>query len=271
MKVLNQFIVFFVDVVNNGIFPHSRNSTEELQLSMSEEVTYADLKFQDSSKRENMVAFEKLETKACPAPSRVWHLRVLTFLCLLLLISLGVLGGMFYVTFKQHVEEVNKLQKVKDELQGNVSLQMMNNTNNTMMIGKLSCTLQEMARELCRKLYEKDQGHKCQPCPSRWIWHDDKCYLFNVDTTETWQDSKNKCWDQNATLLTIRNKSVLKFTSQHIGSATYSDATSGKECKTSSSSDPVADKTRNTSEKLTEEAGRDGSNWFGVKGILAHL
>ncbi|XP_054974423.1 C-type lectin domain family 12 member A [Sorex araneus] len=147
---------------------------------MSEEVTYADLKFQDSNKRDNTVAFEKLEIKV-------------------------------YVTFKQHVEEVNKLQKVKDELQRNVSLQMMNNMSNTMVIRKLSRDLQEMARKLCRELYKKDQEHKCQPCPKRWSWIDDKCYLFNVDTSETWQDSKKKCWNQNATLLTISSKRVLEF------------------------------------------------------------
>ncbi|XP_055970793.1 C-type lectin domain family 12 member A [Sorex fumeus] len=178
---------------------------------MSEEITYADLNFQDPSKRENTVAFEKLEIEACPPPSRVWHLRVLIFLCLLLMIGLGVLGGMFYVTFEKQMEKVNKLQKGKDELQRNVSLQMMDNMNNTMMIEKLFITLQNMTTKLCRELHRNDKEHECQPCPKRWIWHDDKCYFFNEDTFETWQNSKEICSNMNATLLTIKSRSVLEF------------------------------------------------------------
>ncbi|XP_042103487.1 C-type lectin domain family 12 member A isoform X3 [Ovis aries] len=64
---------------------------------MSEEVTYADLKFQDSSQTENIQKFDKFEKEEPPVPSHVWRQRALalTVLCLLLLIGLGVLGGIW--------------------------------------------------------------------------------------------------------------------------------------------------------------------------------
>lgn len=70
---------------------------------MSEEVTYADLKFQDSGKKENTQEFGNFGIKVPPAPPHAWRQRalVLTLLCVLLLIGLGILGGirMYYLCF----------------------------------------------------------------------------------------------------------------------------------------------------------------------------
>lgn len=175
-----------------------------------EEVTYADLKFQDSSQRKNKEEFEKFEIKAHPAPSDAWRHRILIILCLLLLLGLGVLGGMFYVTFKMQAEKIKKLQKVKDELQRNVSLQMMDNMNSSAAIRNLSLTLQHMATKLCRELNSNKKEHKCQPCPEKWMWHDDKCYLISYNY-KSWLESEMDCSSQNATLLTVKSESVLKF------------------------------------------------------------
>ncbi|KAB0385986.1 hypothetical protein FD755_000942, partial [Muntiacus reevesi] len=140
-----------------------------------------------------------------PVPSHGWRQGALavTLLCLLLLIGLGVLGGMC-------MEKLNKLQNVKEELQRNVSLQLMQNTNSSQKIRNLSIKLEEIATKLCRELYIKHRGHKCKPCPEEWMWHDNSCYLKR-NMEKTWQKSDEICSDYNASLLTIKSKSVVEF------------------------------------------------------------
>ncbi|XP_021777721.2 C-type lectin domain family 12 member A isoform X2 [Papio anubis] len=172
---------------------------------MSEEVTYADLKFQNSSETEKIQEIGKFGEKAPPAPSRVWRPAALflTVLCLLMLIGLGVLGSM-------SMKKMNKLQNINEELQRNVSLQLMSNMNSSNKIRNLSTTLQTIATRLCRELYSKEQEHKCKPCPRRWIWHKDSCYFLS-DDVRTWQESRMACAAQNASLLKINNKNALEF------------------------------------------------------------
>ncbi|XP_045870028.1 C-type lectin domain family 12 member A [Meles meles] len=179
---------------------------------MSEEITYADLKFQDSSKKENIHEFDRVGIKAPPVPSDGWRQRalVLTLLCLLLLVGLGVLGSIFYITLKIETGKLNKIQNFKEELQRNVSLQLIHNKNSSKMIRDLSITLQEIATKLCHELYQREPEHKCKPCPKAWMWHEDSCYKLS-DHYETWQKSVMFCSAQNASLLTIKNKSVLEF------------------------------------------------------------
>uniref|UniRef100_A0A8D1SM85 C-type lectin domain-containing protein n=1 Tax=Sus scrofa TaxID=9823 RepID=A0A8D1SM85_PIG len=172
---------------------------------MSEEVTYADLKFQDSGKKENTQEFGNFGIKVPPAPPRAWRQRalVLTLLCVLLLIGLGVLGGIL-------VEKLNKLQNFNEELQRNVSLQLIHDMNSAKKIGNLSITLQEIATKLCHQLSIEKPEHKCKPCPKNWMWHEDSCYIV-IKLSETWQKSDMLCSAQNASLLKIKNKSVLEF------------------------------------------------------------
>ncbi|XP_015426671.1 PREDICTED: C-type lectin domain family 12 member A [Myotis davidii] len=179
---------------------------------MSEDVTYADLKFQDSSEMENIQEFDQVGVKAPPAPSHVWRRRALALilLCLLLLIGLAVLGSMFYLTSKIEMEKLEKLQNFKDKLQSNVSLQLKYNMDNLEKIRNLSSTLQEMATKLCYELCRTEPEHKCKPCPEKWVWHEDSCYReFKED--ETWQQSDSTCSAHNASLVKIKNKSILKF------------------------------------------------------------
>ncbi|XP_011920137.1 PREDICTED: C-type lectin domain family 12 member A isoform X1 [Cercocebus atys] len=179
---------------------------------MSEEVTYADLKFQNSSETEKIQEIGKFGEKAPPAPSRVWRPAALflTVLCLLTLIGLGVLGSMFHITLKTAMKKMSKLQNINEELQRNVSLQLMSNMNSSNKIRNLSTTLQTIATRLCRELYSKEQEHKCKPCPRRWIWHKDSCYFLS-DDVRTWQESRMACAAQNASLLKINNKNALEF------------------------------------------------------------
>uniref|UniRef100_A0A8D2ECR2 C-type lectin domain family 12 member A n=2 Tax=Theropithecus gelada TaxID=9565 RepID=A0A8D2ECR2_THEGE len=190
--------------------------------SMSEEVTYADLKFQNSSETEKIQEIGKFGEKAPPAPSRVWRPAALflTVLCLLMLIGLGVLGNMFHITLKTAMKKMNKLQNINEELQRNVSLQLMSNMNSSNKIRNLSTTLQTIATRLCRELYSKEQEHKCKPCPRRWIWHKDSCYFLS-DDVRTWQESRMACAAQNASLLKINNKNALEFTKSQSTSYPY--------------------------------------------------
>ncbi|KAM5334889.1 C-type lectin domain family 12 member A-like isoform 2-T2 [Glossophaga mutica] len=146
---------------------------------MSEEVTYADLKFQDSSKTEHMQKFDQVGIKV-------------------------------HLTSKREMGKLKQLQNFKEELQKNVSLQLMYNTDICKKIRNISTTLQELATKLCYELYRKEPEHKCKPCPKEWMWHEDSCYkLFK--NYDTWQKSGMTCSAHNASLLKIKNKSILEF------------------------------------------------------------
>ncbi|XP_037023781.2 C-type lectin domain family 12 member A [Artibeus jamaicensis] len=179
---------------------------------MSEEVTYANLKFQDSSEIEHVQKFDQVGIKAPPAPFHGLRKRelALTLLCLLLVIGLGVLGSMFHLTLKREMGKLKKLQNVKEELQKNVSLQLMYNMDICKKIRNISTTLQELATKLCYELYRKEPEHRCKPCPKRWMWHEDRCYKLS-NNYDTWKNSDMTCSAYNANLLKIKNKSVLEF------------------------------------------------------------
>ncbi|XP_028641357.1 C-type lectin domain family 12 member A-like, partial [Grammomys surdaster] len=104
----------------------------------------------------------------------------------------------------------NQLQSIKEELQRNVSLQLMQNLNKTMKIKNLSAMLQNITTELCRELVNKHPEHKCKPCPKGSQWYKDSCYS-EVRGYATWQESVTSCSSQNASLLKVKNKDVLEF------------------------------------------------------------
>ncbi|XP_012880464.1 PREDICTED: C-type lectin domain family 12 member A-like [Dipodomys ordii] len=169
---------------------------------MSEEVTYADLNFQNSGKTQKIQELDPVETKEPPAPSHVWTKIALglTFLLfLLLLLGLGILGSVIY-----------KLQNAQEDLQRNVSLQQMGNVNSSEKIQNLSIALQTMATRLCRELQKKEQGHKCKPCPQDWEWHANRCYRLS-SVPDTWENSQKSCAHHNASLLKINNKDAQDF------------------------------------------------------------
>lgn len=179
---------------------------------IDEEIVYIHLKFQDSDKKEKTQKSDKCEEKVSSAPSRSQHKRVLTLtlLCLLLFVGLGVLGGIFYTTLETEMTKSNQLQSIKEELQGNVSLQLVHNLNSSKKIRNLSAMLQNIATQLCRELYRKEPEHKCKPCPKGSEWYKNSCYT-QLNVYETWQKSERLCSARNASLLKITNKNVLEF------------------------------------------------------------
>ncbi|XP_004451247.2 C-type lectin domain family 12 member A isoform X2 [Dasypus novemcinctus] len=115
-----------------------------------------------------------------------------------------------YIALKTEMEKVNKLQNIKEELERNVSLQLVSNLNISQKIMNLSSTMQEIATKLCYELYRRQAEHKCNPCPKKWLWHENNCYLLSDDSV-TWQESKELCSAEKASLLMIKNKSILEF------------------------------------------------------------
>ncbi|XP_069867957.1 C-type lectin domain family 12 member A-like [Dipodomys merriami] len=169
---------------------------------MSEEVTYADLNFQNSGKTQKIQELDPVETKEPPAPSHVWTkiaLGLTLLLFLLLLLGLGILGSVIY-----------KLQNAQEELQRNMSLHQMGIVNSSEKIQNLSITVQTLATRLCHELQEKKRGHKCNPCAQDWKWHENRCYLL-YHTYDTWENSQKSCAHHNASLLKINNKDVRDF------------------------------------------------------------
>lgn len=52
------------------------------------------------------------------------------------------------------------------------------------------------------------QGHKCIPCPEKWLQHGENCYHFSNEW-KTWQESKAKCSVLESRLLKIESKEEL--------------------------------------------------------------
>ncbi|XP_052030958.1 C-type lectin domain family 12 member A [Apodemus sylvaticus] len=179
---------------------------------MSEEIVYANLKIQDSDKKEETQKSDKCEEKVSSPASHSWQkaVLILTLLCLLLLIGVGVLGGIFYTTLETEMMKSNQLQSVKEELQENVSLQLMHNLNNSKKIMNLTAMLQNIATQLCRELNNKNPEHKCKPCPKGSKWYKDSCYSI-LKGYATWQESVSLCSARNASLLKVKDKDVLEF------------------------------------------------------------
>ncbi|KAL6083350.1 hypothetical protein STEG23_036920, partial [Scotinomys teguina] len=113
-------------------------------------------------------------------------------------------------TLQTEMIKSNQLQNIKEELQRNVSLQLMYNLNSSKTIRNQSAMLQKIATQLCRELYKKEPEHKCKPCPRGSKWFKDSCYS-KLHGSETWQKSEILCSARNASLLKIKNRSELEF------------------------------------------------------------
>ncbi|XP_028636909.1 C-type lectin domain family 12 member A-like [Grammomys surdaster] len=179
---------------------------------MSDESVHADLKFQDSDKKEETQMSDKCGGKGSSPASHSQRktVMILSLLCLLRFIGVVIIGGIFYTSSETEMIKSNQLQSFKEELQRNVSLQQMYNLNNTKEVKNLAAMLQNIATQLCRELYSKDPEHKCKPCPKGSQWYKDTCYS-EVSGYATWQQSVMFCSSQNASLLKVKNKDVLEF------------------------------------------------------------
>ncbi|MEJ1279972.1 C-type lectin domain family 1 member b [Cricetulus griseus] len=82
----------------------------------------------------------------------------------------------------------------------------------------LSATLQQLAKKFCQELIKQSElktkntaEHKCSPCASRWRYHGDSCYGF-FRHNRTWEESKQYCAEQNATLVKAASQGTVVVT-----------------------------------------------------------
>ncbi|XP_042103486.1 C-type lectin domain family 12 member B isoform X2 [Ovis aries] len=149
----------------------------ELSSTMSEDVTYATLTFQDFVSAGNNQDRNNLRKRGYPAPSSIWRQAALGLLtlCLMLLIGLVTLGIMFLQMSSEinsDSDKLTQLQQITHQQQDNLSQQL---------------------------------NHKCNPCPKTWKWYQTNCYYFAINEEKTWPNSRKNCMDKNSTLVKINS------------------------------------------------------------------
>ncbi|XP_003410868.3 C-type lectin domain family 12 member B isoform X1 [Loxodonta africana] len=186
-----------------------------LSSTMSEEVTYATLTFQNSAETGNNRNQNNRRKRGYPAPSSIWRQASLSLLtlCLILLIGLVTLG-ILYLQASNEInsdsEKLSRLQKTVHQKQDNSSQQLGNYGNFSMeedflksQISNLLKKQGQMAIKLCQQLIIHNSDHECNPCPKMWQWYQNSCYYFTTNEEKTWINSRKDCMDKNSTLLKI--------------------------------------------------------------------
>lgn len=91
----------------------------------------------------------------------------------------------------------------------------------------LSATLQQLAKKFCQELIRQSEiktkstfEHKCSPCATKWRYHGDSCYGF-FRRNLTWEESKQYCNEQNATLAKTASQSTLDYIAERITSVRW--------------------------------------------------
>ncbi|XP_003509295.1 C-type lectin domain family 1 member B isoform X1 [Cricetulus griseus] len=91
----------------------------------------------------------------------------------------------------------------------------------------LSATLQQLAKKFCQELIKQSElktkntaEHKCSPCASRWRYHGDSCYGF-FRHNRTWEESKQYCAEQNATLVKAASQGTVEYLTSRITSVRW--------------------------------------------------
>ncbi|XP_009969334.3 C-type lectin domain family 12 member A-like isoform X2 [Tyto alba] len=165
---------------------------------MTEEVTYANLKFENSHELDNITKREDTKEKGPPTSSRSsWPVVLILFtLCLTLLTALVALAVLFFQIHKDYRTQLRDLNMTKNELQANFS-------NMLQTIGNQLCLDGES------KL--KNNGQNCVLCPANWKWEgNDMCY-YHSEEKESSEQSHQFCSSQNSTLLLIKEAAKLEL------------------------------------------------------------
>ncbi|KAM6418136.1 LOW QUALITY PROTEIN: C-type lectin domain family 12 member B-like [Pluvialis apricaria] len=163
---------------------------------MTEEVTYANLKFGNSYEVDNITEPEVTKEKEPPTSSRsCWPVVLLLFtLCLALLMALVTLTVLFFQISKDYRTQLRDLNITKNELHTN-----------------FSNMLQAIGNQLCldgEKNF-KNNGQNCVLCPANWKWEgDDTCY-YHSEEKKSMEQSHQFCSSQNSTLLLIKEAAKL--------------------------------------------------------------
>ncbi|XP_026719960.1 C-type lectin domain family 12 member A-like [Athene cunicularia] len=159
---------------------------------MTEEITYANLKFENCHELDNIREPEDTKEKGRPSSSRSCSpvVLILLTLCLALLMALVALAVLFFQIAKDYKTQLRDLNMTKNELHVN-----------------LTKMLQEIGNQLCLEAGEglKNNGQNCVLCPANWKWKGgDTCYYISEET-KTSEESHQLCSSQNSTLLLIKD------------------------------------------------------------------
>ncbi|OBS57555.1 hypothetical protein A6R68_11316, partial [Neotoma lepida] len=91
----------------------------------------------------------------------------------------------------------------------------------------LSATLQQLAKKACQELIKQEElktknifEHKCSPCATKWRYHGDSCYGF-FRRNLTWEESKQYCAEQNATLVKAASQKTVEYITSRITSVRW--------------------------------------------------
>ncbi|KAM6439204.1 C-type lectin domain family 12 member A-like [Rhynochetos jubatus] len=165
---------------------------------MTEEVTYANLKFENSHEPDNSTEPEETKEKGLPTSSRsCWPVILILFmLCLALLMALVTLAVLLFQIPKDYRTQLRDLNMTKNELHGN-----------------FSNTLQAIGKQLCLEGEKnlKNNGQTCVLCPANWKWEGgDTCY-YHSEEDKTWEQSHQFCSSQSSTLLLIKEAEKLEL------------------------------------------------------------
>ncbi|XP_009463999.1 PREDICTED: C-type lectin domain family 12 member B-like [Nipponia nippon] len=165
---------------------------------MTEEVTYANLKFENSHELDNITEPEDTKEKGPPTSSRsCWPAVLILFtLCLALLMALVTMAVLLFQIPKDYRTQLRDLNMTKNELHAN-----------------FSNTLQAIGNQLCLEGEKnlKNNGQNCVLCPANWKWEGgDTCY-YHSNEEKSWVQSYTFCSSQNSTILLIKEAAKMEL------------------------------------------------------------
>nr|XP_009505221.1 PREDICTED: C-type lectin domain family 12 member A-like [Phalacrocorax carbo] len=170
---------------------------------MTEEVTYANLKFEN---HELDIITKPADTKekGPPTSSRFcWPVVLILFtLCLTLLMAMVTLTVLFFQIPKDYRTQLRDLNMTKNELHANFS-------NMLQAIGNQLCLEGEKTL--------RNNGQNCVLCPANWKWEGgDTCY-YHSEEEVSWEQSHSFCSSQNSSLLLVKDASKLELVKKFPG------------------------------------------------------
>ncbi|XP_075698518.1 natural killer cells antigen CD94-like [Rhinoderma darwinii] len=146
---------------------------------MDEEITYADLRFNDSSNVSTSRTLEK-NTEVTSSEHNVSHCRCQKKMYIIIGILVCVLLLLLVMT-------ISLLQASEKQNYYRARIQIM------------SQTMSNVKDELCTR-NEGDQKESCLLCPMNWVLIQKKCY-YMPDKTLSWNESQGFCSAQNSSLI----------------------------------------------------------------------
>ncbi|KAM9293573.1 C-type lectin domain family 12 member B-like [Morus bassanus] len=160
---------------------------------MTEEVTYANLKFENNHELDNITKPADTKEKGPPTSSSrsCWPVVLILFtLCLTLLVALVTLAVLFFQISKDYRTQLRDLNMTKNELHANFS-------NMLQAIGNQLCLEGEKTL--------KNNGQNCVLCPANWNWEGGNTCYYHSKEEVSWEGSHSFCSSQNSTLLLIKD------------------------------------------------------------------